>query len=364
LQFVNPVNLAVFGVIAGIWPWVVLTDLPQAKEIWYAEFIQRAVRSDGGHEPWWFYLVTVPWLILPWTPLAAVAIPQSWRHAWREDNAGERFVWVWLLSQIALLSLAAGKHKHYVLPALPALSLLAGQGVARWIEYLRMRRPLVANLRGGVWLWLGGVSVAVFFGLISSRLEPELTGPSWLISAVGVAGGTLGIWFGVNNRLAPVTIVVASVFVSWYVIYVCWLLPMRDHRRPAVAFAQRVRALTPPGEVLYVYGMGEAPVVFYLGWPLQRTEELLSLEERLKRQGNLYVVTRKAHVSKLEKIAVLRQHTEMTPVSAADTPRTPHLVLVQLMTPTPPLTYARSMIDNEQARRGITPGSSSGWQRP
>lgn len=127
-------------------------------------FRQTAGRYSNAwqhREPFWFFLTAIPkyWaplsLLLPWL------VPAWWRRLRRADS---RYVLLlgWALLVLLFFSLSTGKREIYMLPALPAVALVAAPAVnvllrKRWLEraafvaalLLVIAPALVAALRIG-----------------------------------------------------------------------------------------------------------------------------------------------------------------------------------------------------------------------
>jgi 4-amino-4-deoxy-L-arabinose transferase-like glycosyltransferase len=77
-------------------------------------FATDTQRHNG--QPWWFYLPIVIGGGLPWVVFVGLA---------RGTGAPYTALWTWLLGAVALLSLSGSKAVTYVLPAMPAIAILA-----------------------------------------------------------------------------------------------------------------------------------------------------------------------------------------------------------------------------------------------
>ncbi len=94
---------------------------------------------EGGHhaEPWWYYLAAVPVIWLPWILVVLFVnwfavlrgIPRTWKS--RKTNGGSSWLWIWLVSGIAMLSVIQAKMAVYALPLLAPLAVLTGRSVMR-----------------------------------------------------------------------------------------------------------------------------------------------------------------------------------------------------------------------------------------
>jgi len=121
---------AIFLTIMLAWPLAVLQRYPDALEVW---FFDLGGRVSGEYklinQPFWYYPVNLLWMIAPWTFVLPWSIVSTWRTAWEQRTSPERFLWVWGLGTIALLTIPGGKHHHYLLHALAPWALLSTRGL-------------------------------------------------------------------------------------------------------------------------------------------------------------------------------------------------------------------------------------------
>lgn len=162
----------------------------------WGQTAERMVQSFAHAHPVWWYLPWLPVLFAPWSLL-----PWLWSAVWRSrplDDAGMRFCLVWLLGGLILLSLVSGKQIKYLLPLLPAATLLLGRVLSRLDQTPVDQRP-----------WLLAV-VLLLLGTAGVVLPFLLTMPLW-VSSVHPA------WGGLLCLLAIATV---------------WLRPIRPARYP------------------------------------------------------------------------------------------------------------------------------------
>lgn len=94
---------------------------------------------EGGHHaaPWWYYLAAVPVIWLPWILIILFVnwfavlrgIPTVWKT--RKTNGGSSWLWIWLVTGIAMLSVVQAKMAVYALPLLAPLAVLTGRSILR-----------------------------------------------------------------------------------------------------------------------------------------------------------------------------------------------------------------------------------------
>jgi 4-amino-4-deoxy-L-arabinose transferase-like glycosyltransferase len=124
------IRLRVIGVFAAVvLPWYVLCYLrngtPFLHDFFVVHHFQRFTSGGLQHvRPWWFYVPVLAALLLPWSPLVALA---GRRSLYQDPRA--RFLAAWFLFGLAFLSAGTNKLPGYVLPLAPAIAALAGIGL-------------------------------------------------------------------------------------------------------------------------------------------------------------------------------------------------------------------------------------------
>jgi len=329
----DPLGLLLFAACAVVWPWLVVRQVPEAADIWWKQTFGRAVGAFG-REPLWFYIPYLFRAVLPWTVLVLLAIPSSWRAAWKQKDPRDRFLWVWFLAQLAIVTLSAGKRTHYINPALPALAILSGRTLVDLLERVRRHRIklpvaatvglLIAFLVGGVVTWWAIRHRWAFLNAAALRLAILFA----LGSCVAVLCTARGAW-----RAATVAAVLT--YLGCYAVAETWIQPGLDRRLVEVRFVQQARASLPARTPVCVYHLGMREAVFYLGEPVFRVETAERLTRRLEQDGELCIVTYQPLVPDLKRIGrgqVLK--TLRCPDNMA-LPKDPPMVLVRLTSPQP-----------------------------
>ena len=188
------VALALAG---GLWPLLMYLWHPDVVEMWLFDYAGRLNQGYVG-EPWWYYLATLPWALLPWTPFALIGAWQTTRRLWGAEASRERFLWCWALGTVLFFSIPDGKHHHYIIHCLPPWGILGAVGLIRcrhWIQnwQSKLNHPLVPVL-------CYGLPVAVGLWLFRSKIP----GPAWVLPALmlGVPLAVLLITWLLRERQA------------------------------------------------------------------------------------------------------------------------------------------------------------------
>jgi len=238
LHALNPIGWILWLGPCAWWVWAVATKLPEAWEIWEYELVDRAT-GEMGYTTIWFYFRGIFWVTLPWTPIWILELGNSWRKAWREGDSQERFLWIWLLAPLAIVTLQPDKHTNYMLTFLPPLSLMAGRYLTRaltadrWLSFQWNRtwalRLTAVNVLMGI---------AAYFVVRKEWPESELPATYlFLLCTLGLNGI---VWtFHVQSQKTGV-VLSAICFTSFVAIFFGELQQIRDPWRVHVAFAKQV----------------------------------------------------------------------------------------------------------------------------
>lgn len=326
----NPLGLLLFAAAVVIWPALVVQRVPQAWEIWETETVGRAV-GELGNEPLWYYLPVMLWMMLPWTATIVSAIPQSWRRAWKERDPHERFLWIWLFTHLAIVTVSAKKHQHYILAALPVFSLIVAPRLALLGERIRQRRPLINRWEtaGSALACLGTAAALVIVGL---DRWPYLARPLFVVAAILGVGGLAATALAATRKSAAGAYVAMAVFLACYIGATGWIVPVQDHKTDGVRalFAATVRDRLAGDREVHVFQIGKDKSVFYLGEPVQRVRSAEGLKKHLARNGRLLVFSDVRQTDSLEQLGQTRILRTMRVPPDAGPPDNPPLVLAEL----------------------------------
>jgi hypothetical protein len=280
--------LICLGSAIVIWPALVLEHAPNAWEIWRRETLGRAL-GEMGNNPVWFYVPFLIWLPMPWAPFAWATLRESWRAAWTRRDSKERFLWIWLFVELAILSLSAIKHKHYLMAALPVFTLWAARGLSGvLLGFQELRLRISRRCLGG--LMGAGLVIGVLVLILLPRKSPDLLLPALML------GFTLSIYqclawlFLYRRQIQYVMAVNITCLMVSGVLVIDWVLPHFDHRVDIEAFAKDIRQHVLPTQPVCVFRMNRNPLVYHLGSPVFRAECLADLSVQLHKQSPLYVV--------------------------------------------------------------------------
>ncbi|MCS6914724.1 MAG: glycosyltransferase family 39 protein [Myxococcales bacterium] len=159
----------VFLCVGGAWYAMMLArhGLPFWMELVGDNYINRAQGRHGDRGTFEYYLRQLGAGLFPWSGLVATALLGIGRWL-RQETASPRrhlalFCLCWFVTDLVVVSLVNTKFHHYILPALPALAVLAGLLLDELLAGLHIRPAAVALLLFGLPLtWLAGRDLGNF----------------------------------------------------------------------------------------------------------------------------------------------------------------------------------------------------------
>lgn len=250
-------------------PWFIAIGLATdwaffRESVGHDLFAKLAGGQESHGAPPGFYLVAFWITFWPFTLFAALAAPWAWRNRHVPEI---RFCLAWIVPTWLVMEIVATKLPHYVLPAYPAVALLAaaaaasmpfdetrGQRIARWIGtvgFVLASLLLAAALVAGPYLLDGEIRAG---GLLAGMAVLALL-------AMGLRQGR-GEGLFAQSRLAPAFLVALGVFYA----AAFQLLVFTERLWPSVQVAAAVKDLRPcPDSRLVASGYTEPSLVFLVG---------------------------------------------------------------------------------------------------
>jgi 4-amino-4-deoxy-L-arabinose transferase-like glycosyltransferase len=128
LRLLHPLGLAAFALVAG--PWLVGMQLryPGFFDYFIVEqhFRRYALATFNNVHPFWFFVVVVPALTLPWSAWLAL---RARRLFAARDPMALRLAW-WVVAVVGFFSIPSSKLIGYVLPAIAPWCALVALAIA------------------------------------------------------------------------------------------------------------------------------------------------------------------------------------------------------------------------------------------
>jgi 4-amino-4-deoxy-L-arabinose transferase-like glycosyltransferase len=296
--------VAMVLLVAG--PWYVLVGMATQGE-WLVGFFGvhnfgRFTHAMDDHSgPIYYYLIAIAIGFFPWSVWASptvVLMRKQFRehHPWRP---GYVLAYSWIAVWVGFFSLAGTKLPSYIIPAYPAIALLAGCFVASWIREPAALPKLFTRLAWGC-VALTGIGLLV--GLpIAAHLVLE---DEWFLGAIGLIPLVAAIvgWLyseRLQSRASAWTMAVAGVGM-WLVVFGV-LAPYVDRYQESPTFAARIAAESQSSEpVVRSFHHFRPSYVFYTAGVVEKIESADDVQEFFaSHPGDAFLITNDGQYAKL-----------------------------------------------------------------
>jgi hypothetical protein len=288
-----------FAAVSLIWPILVYRKYPDVLELWASDYVGR-LNQGFIREPAWYYAVTLPWVMLPWTIVALIGLFQAGRGALRQRFSPERFLWCWAVLTPLIFSIPQGKHHHYLLQCLAPWAVLTA------LASVRIWQALV---QAPAWLRNPALSLLVIAlpaDIALTLVRHRIPGPAWLLPLLllAVPVGVFALHWGAtrpNGRTAFVTVfgLLIAVYCGQYSYKTHYL----DRYRDDTAFVYETRALVPHDMPIFInyddHTLEGFRTLFYLDTNAKLLQNFTWLLDENIRDKEVYIIGRGHSAEKL-----------------------------------------------------------------
>lgn len=332
-HLIHPLGVLIVVACAVIWPYLLIRQYPEALTRIEFETVGRAT-GRISRDPWWYYGPKLLLLSLPWTGHFVWGAVSSWRRAWQQGDARERLLWMWLLVDVLLISLSPNKHMNYLLAAMPAVTLIASQTVARGFAKIHrdtLRVPRVAPPLLGVAATGGFLAAGLLIRGDSSAVAAGLR----IAAAIGACGSIMSWWLWQTRRRSAAGWTILATGIAGFVMATSQVTPALDSRRITAEFAAHVRQTFLKDKPVCVYVRrgtlpGFHPSIYYLGAPVYQVSTLSELLHEVKLSGELLAVIEQQNLPRLQSVAPFVELEEFARMTQMAGSREQPLVCVRL----------------------------------
>lgn len=267
--------LAIAALVAA--PWYALMELRNPGYAHYY-FVERHLMGFAtatqrhGQRAWWYFMPILLAGGLPWIAYLPLGLRSWWsRRDWSKRSAGVLLAWCWLLTSLAFLTLAKSKLVTYILPAFPAVAILAADA------WLRLEDGQVsAAVRG--WFrrltlttcGLGLFALPIVLRVVHRRFGVEV-GPATVLAAVAVSLALAWpTWLAWRDRLVECAWASTAVLAACFLFVMGAIMPTLADGESARDVARYFNAQGALPARLTLLDERIGSLVFYLDAPLRR----------------------------------------------------------------------------------------------
>lgn len=167
-------GLILLAAIALPWPIYIFKTIPHAGEIWRYESIGELADNTENAKPFYYYLPLLFQISLPWTPLWMMALALPFLRDRKRRARRRLFPLLWYALIVIFFSAVHLKKAAYLLPAMPAQTLLIAQAIVFIIADLRRRRRMPRAASTEILVFASTlivIAIVAFFTFIRTPIE-------------------------------------------------------------------------------------------------------------------------------------------------------------------------------------------------
>ena len=283
-------------VLAVAAPWCIWVSL-QTDGLWLAQFLgknnfQRALVAFEAHSgPIFYYIPAILIGFFPWSVFLAPCIIHLVRQL-REGSPsknGYLFLTCWVSVFVGCWSLIGTKLPHYVLPAYPALALLTGCFVDRWLT-----EP--AGLKAW-WLrnaWITMIAVGLGLIVVVPFITAKILPGEAVLGLVGIipcVGGAWCWWKASQNRHREAAIAFAVTSAAFLIATFGFAVLRVDQHQNAQDLMAAIEKDGPKTPDMITYRFRRESFIYYAGHKIPHCPNATHLTEQLLSNEAPYIIT-------------------------------------------------------------------------
>jgi 4-amino-4-deoxy-L-arabinose transferase-like glycosyltransferase len=276
--------------------------------------IGRFFSGTSHARPFYYYVWQFPAETLPWILFAPAVAWAARTRIFRTDaDAEEQRAWrlllAWVGATLLFFSLSSGKRGLYLLPLLPATSLLLADALGRWVESARRIPPLFHVVTGAIGAALAGAGAWLALRDPLRDASVSITAGVCVIAIVGVA---VLAQLGLARARARLRVRLAvPVVAAWAVLMVVFQLvyPARDADKSPRPIAEAAASLTAPERSIGLVGDAQMAggLVYYGGRRVDLLDNPHDVARFIAAGGRAIVVAEKKR-DRVDRVMPTRVH--------------------------------------------------------
>ena len=277
-------------------PWFIMVGPEFCKGFFLLHNVKHGLVGLDHQKPWYFYFPALPVCFAP----ASLFLPAGvWGWLKERDRAGSPFLLplIWFFFTLLIFSMAAAKRVVYLLPVTPALALLTGMAISRFLEG-ELDKGFNALVETGIALSFLCLAVAPFLPMYF-----KLHTGGWLPALAIIPIFLFILHIKRPEAKTDALIFLGLLFFAAYGLYFIHYQPQYDRfHRSAKPLATRIKKVVDDAP-LYRMGSFDAALEFYLGRPyLPKISDAGDLKEAfLKTPKRFFIITRAKDWERLDK---------------------------------------------------------------
>ena len=243
IRLAHPLAIVAFCVVALPWYALCARRNPDFLHVFiFQHNFERYLTPLFQHkQPIWFFMVITLLALLPWSGFvmaAAQEAPQLWREkSW--TNSPGFFVACWAVFPIVFFSFSQSKLPSYILPAVPALALVAAISASRAFRRNRANAISLSVALVIFWIVLASILLRVTHTFPFTEMDHAI--PLWATAILAIAAAAAILFAGIRSNLQLVVALCSLCVIATLGMANITVLPALDpyvSARPHAAFFQ------------------------------------------------------------------------------------------------------------------------------
>lgn len=293
-------GLALFLIISA--PWIVLVSLknPEFPHFFFIhEHFQRfTTKIHHRSGPWHYFIPILLFGILPWLGVFFQSIWTAFREREMSSFQPKKMLVTWAVFIFVFFSISDSKLPSYILPIFPALALL----IALYLQRASRASWTAASVIVGVFGIAGLCLLPRLPSLGADKLEVANyhSAQPWAAAAFALMAAAalfvlLQAWRNRNNSGAASAWALAGAgFLASQLLMVG--TDAQGRYRAGLDVVPQIEAAMTPDTPIYIVGMYEQSLPFYLRRTMTMVEHADEMEFGLEQEPRLWLPTRKAFI--------------------------------------------------------------------
>jgi 4-amino-4-deoxy-L-arabinose transferase-like glycosyltransferase len=245
LRLAHPVAIAAFCVVALPWYLLCARRNPDFLHVFiFQHNFERYLTPLFQHQqPFWFFGPITILALLPWSAFLIAAAQEALR-LWREKswkNSPGLFVACWAIFPIVFFSFSQSKLPSYILPAVPALALIAAISASRAFQRSGANAVILGAGIGLVWIVLPAIFLHATHKFPFTEMPSSIPFLAKAAFRIAIVLAAAILYAGINRNLRLVVVLSSLCVLAALVTANAAVLPALDpytSARPHAAFFQ------------------------------------------------------------------------------------------------------------------------------
>lgn len=284
------IGTILFLLIVLPWLFMIASKTTGSIAFWKREFIDRFTGDYvSGQKPFWFYLGIIFVFTAPFSAFVPHTAIEPFRSIWDKKKPVMGYLWLWLVIQLAVMSVSGGKRQHYILPAIPAFSILAAICLHDMIFENR-----VFNLKY-VKLFFTGHLIVFAAGAIGLIYWTFTKQKSFIWPAIHIflmfciITALVVILFVQKRKIAATALLFAGYCAIIMMFFTYFFVPM-DYNNPSRIFSLKISKIVAPNEQIVAYNGASARTIHYTSRIIPKITDIAEIYKRYE-DGQYIIAT-------------------------------------------------------------------------